>query len=127
MRMMPFEANKLVLRLQKVVVPVLGSLMGGGKGFGDLDVKEAAQVIAMHLDESLMDSIVLPMFGEAKVYCVENKKFIRNGTDINQCFTTENLFDLYELIYEIGRYQFTPFFTEMVARFGFLADDKKAA
>lgn len=127
MRMNAFAANKLLMRLQKVVVPVLGSLLSGDKSLGNVDVKEAAQVIAMHLDESLMDSLVFPMFSESKVFCVENKKFIKSGTDIDQCFTTGNLFDLYELIFEVGRYQFSPFFTQMVARFGFLADGRKAA
>ena len=102
-RMNAFAANKLLMRLQKIAVPVIGSLVSSGKSLGDIDVKEAAQVIAANLDESIMDSIVLPLFTESRVYCIENKKFIKNGTDIDQCFTTENLFDLYELIFEVGR------------------------
>lgn len=125
MRMNAFAANKLLMRLQKIAVPVMGSLMGAGKGLGDIDVKEAAQVIAANLDESIMDNIVLPLFAESRVYCVEAKKFIKNGTDIDQCFTTENLFDLYELIFEVGRHQFGPFFASLADRFGALTEGKK--
>jgi len=124
-RMNAFAANKLLMRLQKIAVPVMGSLMGAGKGLGDIDVKEAAQVIAANLDESIMDNIVLPLFAESKVFSAETKKFIKSGTDIDQCFTTENLFDLYELIFEIARYQFGPFFASLVERFGALTDGKK--
>jgi hypothetical protein len=125
LRMNAFAANKLLMRLQKIAVPVMGSLMGGGKGLGDIDVKEAAQVIAANLDESIMENIVLPLFAESKVFSAENKKFIKSGTDIDQCFTTENLFDLYELIFEVARYQFGPFFASLVERFGALTDGKK--
>ena len=126
-RMNAFAANKLLMRLQKIAVPVMGSLMGAGKGLGDIDVKEAAQVIAANLDESIMDNIVLPLFAESKVFSAETKKFIKSGTDIDQCFTTENLFDLYELIFEVARYQFGPFFASLVERFGSLtAGEKKA-
>jgi hypothetical protein len=124
-RMNAFAANKLLMRLQKIAVPVIGSLVGDGKGLGDIDVKEAAQVIAGNLDESIMDNIVLPLFAESRVYCVETKKFIKGGTDIDQCFTTENLFDLYELIFEVARYQFGPFFASLVDRFGALTDVAK--
>ena len=126
-RMNAFAANKLLMRLQKIAVPVMGSLMGAGKGLGDIDVKEAATAIAEHLDETLMDTIVLPLFAEAKVFSAENKKFVKSGTDIDQCFTTENLFDLYQLIFEVARYQFGPFFASLAERFGSLtAGEKKA-
>ena len=124
-RMNAFAANKLLMRLQKIAVPVMGSLMGAGKGLGDIDVKEAAQVIAGNLDESIMDNIVLPLFAESRVYYAETKKFIKSGTDIDQCFTTENLFDLYELIFEVARYQFGPFFASLVERFGALTEGGK--
>jgi prepilin signal peptidase PulO-like enzyme (type II secretory pathway) len=126
-RMNAFAANKLLMRLQKIAVPVMGSLMGAGKGLGDIDVKEAAAAIAEHLDESLMDTIVLPMFAEAKVFSAEQKKFVKAGTDIDQCFTTENLFDLYQLIFEVARYQFGPFFASLAERFGSLTDGGKKA
>ena len=126
-RMNAFAANKLLMRIQKIAVPVMGSLMGAGKGLGDIDVKEAAQAIAEHLDETLMDTIVLPMFAEAKVFSAENKKFVKSGTDIDQCFTTENLFDLYQLIFEVARYQFGPFFASLAERFGSLTEGAKKA
>lgn len=119
-RMNPSAANKLVVRLQKTALPIMGSLMNAGKKLGDVDVQEAAKVIASHLDEALMDSIVFPLFTESRLYCVDAKKFVKSETDIDHCFTTENLFDLYELIFEVARYQFSPFFARLVERFGAL-------
>jgi hypothetical protein len=124
-RMNAFAANKLLIRLQKIVVPVMGTLMSAGKGIGDIDVKEAAQVIAANLDESIMDNVIFPLFMESKVYCAEGKKFIKTSTDIDQCFTADNLFDLYELIFEVVKYQFSPFFVSLVERFGALTSGEK--
>ena len=120
MPMNAFDANRLFLRIQKVATPIIGAMVGSGKSVGDIDVKEAAGVIAEHLDESIMDSIVLPMFEQSKVFDVENKRFIKSGMDINQCFTTETLFDFYELAFEVGKHQFGPFFRALASRFGSL-------
>jgi hypothetical protein len=124
-RMNAFAASKMQLRLQKIVMPVLGSLIGTGKGVGDMDVKEAAAAISEHLSEDMLDTLVLPMFAEAKVFCHEPKCFIKTGADIDKVFTAENLFDFYELIYEVGKYQFAPFFAQMAGRFGNLLGDGK--
>lgn len=129
MRMNAFAANKLLMRIQKVAVPIIGSIAGASKGRGfnlmDMDVQAAAATLSEHIDESVMDNIVLPMFAESKVYCVESKKFIKDAGGIDQCFTTETLFDLYLLIFEVARYQFAPFFTALADRFGGLVGDGK--
>jgi hypothetical protein len=117
-RMNPFEANKLLIRIQKIVMPIMGSVAGNGKGLLDLDIKVVAATLAEHLDESVMDAIVLPMFSEARLYSTGDKKFVKDAVSINQVFTTENLFDLYELVWLVGRFQFGPFFVALMARFG---------
>lgn len=126
-RMNAFEANRLLLRIQKIALPVIASMTGSGKNIMEADTKEAAAVISEHLDESLIDKIIFPMFADAKVYSVEDKKFIKNASDINQCFTTENLFDFYELIFEVARFQFGPFFTRLMERFGSVTGAEKKA
>ena len=118
MPMNAFDANRLFLRIQKVATPIIGAMVGSGKNVGDIDVKEAAAVIAQHIDEAIMDTIILPMFEQSKVFDVENKRFIKNGMDINQCFTVETLFDFYELAFEVGKAQFGPFFKALANRFG---------
>lgn len=124
-QMNAFAANRLLLRLQKIVVPVFGALAGNGKSLGDIDVKEAADVIAQHLDEGMMDTIVLPLFAESKLYAIEHKRFIKSGADIDICFTVQNLFSLYELIFGLARYQFGPFFQQIMGRFGSLTAPAK--
>lgn len=125
-RMNAFAASKLQLRLQKIVMPVLGSLIGTGKNMADMDVSQAAAAISEHLSEDMLDTLVLPMFAEAKVYSHDPKVFIKAPSDIDKVFTAETLFDFYELIYHVGRYQFAPFFSQMAGRFGHLLGDEKA-
>jgi hypothetical protein len=117
-RMNAFAANKLLMRIQKVVLPVLGELAGNKSSLLDLDVKAAAGLLSQHLDEALFDTIVLPMFEEAKVYSVEDKCFIKNPIAIDKVFTTDKLLDLYELVWLVGRFQFEPFFGQLMERFG---------
>lgn len=117
-RMNAFAANRLLMRLQKVAVPIIGAVMGGGKSLGDMNVAEAARVIAENVDERMMDDIVLPLLTESRAYCTEQKKFISKEMDVNQCFTVENLFEFYELVFEVARYQFGPFFGQLMSRFG---------
>ena len=117
-KMNAFSANRILLRLQKVVIPVLGSVMSAGKGLGDVDVKDAAFVIAENVNEAIMDEIILPMMTEAKVYSVEGKRFIKTGSDIDQCFTVDTLFDFYELAFLVGRSNFSPFLSRLLSRFG---------
>lgn len=125
-RMNAFAASKMQLRLQKIALPVIGSLIGTGKGVADMDVAQAAAAISEHLTEDMLDTLVLPMFAEAKVFCSDPKTFIKTGADIDKVFTAETLFDFYELIYQVGRYQFAPFFSQMAGRFGHLLGDEKA-
>ncbi|MGL6011266.1 MAG: phage tail assembly chaperone, partial [Shewanella oncorhynchi] len=77
------------------------------------------------LDESIMTSIIIPIFGASSVFCVEENRKIKSSTDIDLCFTMENLFDLYELIFEVVRYQFEPFLQQGASRFGSLTGGEK--
>jgi len=129
-RMNAFAANKHLMRLQKIIVPVFGAACGGAtSGLADLDIdlEKAVAVISEHLDEQLLESVVLPLFAEARVYHVESKVFIKGPSDIDRVFTSDNLFDLYELVFEVARHQFGPFFVSLASRFGGLAALKPAA
>jgi len=117
-RMNAFSANTILLRIQKIAVPIIGAITASGKNIGDVDVREAASAISAHIDESIMENVVLPMFAESKVYCVESKRFIKSHVDIDQCFTAENLIDFYELIFVVARFQFGPFLESLMNRFG---------
>lgn len=126
--MNPFAANRLLLRLQKIVIPLLGKLAGGThagsqKSLLDMDVAAAALMLSEHLDEALLDSIVLPMLAEAKVYSIEKQRFISDATAIDVVFSTETLLDFYELVWLVGRFTFSPFFSALKSRFGAVLGD----
>lgn len=124
-----FAANRILMRVQKVVLPIFGALAptGGAKSSSllDVDVKTAAQLVAEHVTDELFETVVFPMFADAKVYACEERRFIKAAVDVDVVFTRENLFDLYELIFLVGRYQFAPFFETLARRFGGLLGGEK--
>ena len=111
-----FEANKLLLRIQKILLPAFGSLTNGlskGSSFLDMDVAEAAAILSEKLDESIFENVVIPMFKASQLYCATDKVKMDSPTNIDRVFTVQNLFDLYELIYLVGKFQFCPFFATL--------------
>jgi len=124
MKMNAFEANRILLRLNKIILPVIGGLtkgkQGGSVNLLDADLSEATGIIAENLTEEVMDTIVFPMFTQSRVYFGEKKVFIKDGMSVNQCFTADNLFDLYELIWEVLKLNFAVFFRKTAANFGSL-------
>jgi hypothetical protein len=122
MKMNAFEANAILLRLNKVVLPVIGGLTKGKSSVNllDADLSEVAGIIAENLNEQVMADIVLPMFKGSRVYHVEKKLFIDKEAAINVAFTVDNLFDLYVLIWEVLRLNFEVFFRKAAANFGSL-------
>jgi hypothetical protein len=118
-----FEANGLILKLQKLILPVVGELAGDGKAKVDvmnMDVSAAFQVISEKLDDSVMTDIVLPMFKLSQVAIITGEKMkIDSPQSINKVFQdADGLADLYELIYEVLKFNFGSFFTKLMARFG---------
>ena len=122
MKMNAFEANAILLRLNKVILPVIGGLTKGRQNVNilDADLSEVAGIIAENLTEEVMTTIVLPMFKGSKVYSVEKKLFIDKEAAINVAFTVDNLFDLYTLIWEVLKLNFEVFFRKAAASFGSL-------
>lgn len=122
-KMNAFEANAILLRLNKVILPVIGGLTKDrqeGVSLLDADLSEVAGIIAENLTEEVMTTIVLPMFKGSKVYSVEKKLFIDKEAAINVVFTVDNLFDLYTLIWEVLKLNFEVFFRKAAASFGSL-------
>ena len=122
LKMNAVEANNILLRLNKIILPVIGGLTKGKQGSNimDADLSEVAGIIAENLNEEVMTNIVLPMFKGSRVYSVENKLFIDKDAAINVVFTVDNLFDLYTLIWEVLKLNFEVFFHKAAANFGSL-------
>lgn len=116
----PFQANSIAMKLQKIILPVLGEFTGGGKGnLLDMDISGPLKTLSESLDDKVMTDIVLPMFKASGVICVsENVKVDGEGA-INKVFVdADGLADLYELIYEVAMFNFKPFFIKLKDRFG---------
>lgn len=114
-----FEANGIILKLQKLILPVLGEVAGGGKNVMDMDVGSAFKIISEKLDDSVMTDIVMPMFKLSQVASVTDQVKIDSSAAINKVFQdADGLADFYELIYEVLKFNFGGFFTSMAERFG---------
>ena len=113
-----FAANSIILKLQKLVLPVIGEVAGVGDVM-NMDVKSAFQVISSKLDDSVMNDIVLPMFKLAQVASVDDNIKIDSPQAIDRVFAdADGLTDLYELIFEVLKFNFGGFFTNLMGRFG---------
>lgn len=117
-----FAANGILLKLQKLILPVLGEIAGDGKktaNIMDMDVSSAFEVISQKLDESVMTDIVIPMFKLAQVASVTDNVKIDSAQSIDKVFTdADGLADFYELIFEVLKFNFAGFFSNLAARFG---------
>jgi len=117
-----FAANGIILKLQKLVLPVIGELAGDGKAKVDvmnMDVSAAFQIISEKLDDSVMNEIVLPMFKLSQVASITDNCKIDSAQAIDKVFQdADGLADFYTLIYEVLKFNFGNFFTQLMARFG---------
>lgn len=110
-----FEANEIAMKLQKIILPAIGELQNG------LDSNAGAllRVVSEKLDDKIMTDIVLPTFQLAQVACVSDNCKIVSKADINKVFEdADGLADLYELIFEVLKFEFGAFFSRLMERFG---------
>lgn len=117
-----FQANSILLKLQKIVLPVIGEVAGdGGKvtSIMDIDIGQAFQVLSEKLDESIITDIVLPMFKLSQVACTTDSIKIDSSMAIDKVFVdADGLADFYTLVYEVLKYNFAGFFMQLANRFG---------
>lgn len=117
-----FQANGIILKLQKVFIPVIGEVAGGAKGGSvnlmEMDVRGALDIMSSKLDESVMSDIIMPTFRLAQVACISDGIKIDSEAAINKVFTVDTLGDMYELIFEVLKFNFGNFFSGLMARFG---------
>lgn len=115
-----FAANGIILKLQKLILPVLAESTGG-KDAMEMDVGAMARLVSDRLDDSVISDIILPMFKLSQVACTtdEFKTKIDSEMAINKVFVdADGLADFYELIYEVLKFNFSGFFVQIAGRFG---------
>lgn len=127
----PFEANSIILKIQKLVLPVLGEMAGDSKkkvDIMDMDVSAAFQIISDKLDDSVMTDIVMPMFRLSQVAIITGEQMkIDSPQAINKVFVdADGLPEFYELIFEVLKLNFKNFFMQLAARFGGKSGDLPA-
>lgn len=123
----PFEANSIIMKLQKLILPVLGEMVGDKTkpaNIMDMDISSALNILSERLDDKTMTDIILPMFKLSQVACLtDNGETINVKIDspasINKVFVdADNLAELYELAFEVLKFNFASFFAKVAERFG---------
>lgn len=118
-----FEGNKIILKLQKLILPIFGELTSGGgtkyaKDIMEMDVGPVFKILSENLDQSVIDNIVFPMFKLAQVASLEHNIKIENQASFDKVFTVDTLGDFYELVFAVLKYNFGNFLQGLMARFG---------
>jgi hypothetical protein len=120
-KMGAFAANGILLKLQKIIVPIIGELAGDGKktvDIMDMDIKNVFEILSSKLDESVMTDIILPMFKLAQVASVTDNVKIDSALAIDKVFQdADGLADLYQLIFDVLKFNFAVFFSKMASNF----------
>ena len=116
-----FQANAILLKLQKLVLPVIGE-MTSGKGL-DMDMRQVADAVSAKLDDSVMSDIIMPMFKLANVASVTDNVKIDSPVNFDKVFSVDELGDFYELVFEVLKYNYGNFFGSLAARFGSKSGD----
>lgn len=116
-----FQANSILLKLQKLVLPVLGEFKGL-----DGDLRPLADAISSRLDESVMAELIMPLFKAANVISVTDQTKIDSQINFDKVFTVDELGDFYELVFEVLKYNFGNFFSGLASRFGSKSGDPVA-
>jgi hypothetical protein len=112
-----FQANGILLKLQKLVLPVIGEITTG-KGL-DMDMRQVAEIISGKIDESVMTEIVMPLFKLSNAASVTDNVKIDSAQNFDKVFVDgDGLADMYELVFLILQYNFANFFASLAARFG---------
>jgi len=116
----PFDNNLLGLKIQKIVLPVLGAMKdGSGKSLMEMDLKVVSQILSDKLDESVMTDIIMPMFKISAAACVTDNVKIDSVQNFNKVFAHDDgLADMYELVYVLLQYNFANFFSSLFDRIG---------
>lgn len=115
----PFAANGILLKLQKIILPVLGEVADNKGNIMEMDVGKAFEVVSSKLDDSVMTDIVLPMFKLSQTACTTENIKLDSPMAIDKVFVdADGLTDLYELIFEVLKYNFAGFFVSAMNRFG---------
>ena len=113
-----FAANGIILKLQKLILPVLAEATGD-KDVMEMDVGAMARLVSDRLDDSVISDIILPMFKLSQVACTTDSIKIDSAMAIDKVFVdADGLADFYELIYEVLKFNFSGFFVQIAGRFG---------
>lgn len=118
----PFAANGIIMKLQKLILPVLGEMVGDQKKSAnilDMDISSALNILSERLDEKTMTDIILPMFKLSQVASVTDNMKIDSPASIDKVFVdADGLSDMYELVFEVLKFNFASFFAQVAKRFG---------
>lgn len=91
-----------------------------GKGIGQQT--DIAEIISS-LDEQALKDIIFPMLQKSVVTCTTEGKKLSSQNDFNALFNHENLFEFYQVVWEVVKINFAPLLNGLLAQFGLSLSD----
>ncbi|KTJ34657.1 hypothetical protein ASU85_10710 [Klebsiella aerogenes] len=70
------------------------------------------------VDEKTLETVIMPIMRDAMAACVTDGVKLDSEQNINRVFTADTLFDLFQVIWEVLKLNFAPFFTQILSLFG---------
>lgn len=114
-----FEKAALFLKIQRVVTSGLSGIEKQKDKDGKdipMDGMDLFAAILPNITDQELDNLVVPMFAKAQLASVTDNKKIDSKAAINQCIPDIDV--LFELIFEVGKYNFLYSLKSLASRFG---------
>ncbi|QKJ86685.1 hypothetical protein PMPD1_1735 [Paramixta manurensis] len=70
------------------------------------------------VDEKTLETVIMPILRDALVTCTTDNVKLDNEQNVNRVFTADTLFDFFDVIWEVLKLNFAPFFTRVLNLFG---------
>ena len=70
------------------------------------------------IDEKTLDNVIMPVMRDALATSVTDGVKLDNENNVNKVFTADTLFDFFQVVWEVLKLNFAPFFTQILSLFG---------
>lgn len=84
-----------------------------------------ANAIAMlsGIDEKTLETVIMPIMRDAMASSVTDGVKLDSEANVNKVFSADTLFDFFEVIWEVLKLNFSPFFIRILSLFGLDPDE----
>lgn len=82
-----------------------------------------AIVLLSGIDEKTLETVIMPIMRDAMASSVTDGVKLDSEANVNKVFSADTLFDFFEVIWEVLKLNFSPFFIRILSLFGLDPDE----